>query len=906
MRMMTLTLKTNLSKITALVMIVVIFSLTLSGCVKTDNQAGNQKNIDAPNEPIKKVWTKDIGVGAIETKVFANNGFIYASNKLGTMFCIDEKSKEIVWKKEKYPDFTWLDFSEGKIFFGSSDFNFYCMDRKTGDIIWVYEANGGVFSKAAFMKEYVYFGTSGKTLYCLETKSGKLAWKFEAKAGIAARPVISGGHVVFGSQDGSLYCCNGLNGKLYWTKKLNEPITNDFAVIDKNIVVGSGTKLHCLDIKDGRSLWTKDLKSRLLNSVTIFNGYIFCQTYISLVCLEKDGETIWKTDIKGNNKFESFFDRETLIVDANGVIVINKSAVESYSLRNGKRFWRFKYSFYRGSYPTHCSDSLYMVSDSSGIECIGTLTGEALWSIKTNAGEQFWILGNGEILIDFQTTEYPSDNPEVSDSHIEHSLACFDQKGEQKLWSAKGFINVAVIDGRIFCQTDSKNILGINPETGLQEWLCKINKDINFWDLKLDGYLLCFASKMPENDNREEFSSSIILNCIDLITGKLIWFVKMPHLVDVYMLPINNDWHISNGNVFYSDTNGITCLDATSGKTLWVHEMPVQSYLHFSCVDNHLFVGSINDYDYSLEKEIPGSVICLDVLTGKLLWKTESGCDSEMLVAKSTVSFTSGKSYCCYDIGKGTLLWKKEYEVLDYLYVHSYVFDESIVIMHDNDEIMSFDLLTGSLNWSRDNSFGMYPYVYIYKDWAVFVGKKWKISLLNLHTGMVDYSEEIKTRFISNVCFLDGTFFVSTDDCMERYTIDFDNLKRTFPNITLQVDNPMLTIDGVGIDAGFEPVMFGDEVYVLPEMFELAFGFLVNNDEESAIISISDGKRKVSISSNSQATKSGSVVNEIELNTIIINGKVYAPLIKTCAFFAANVRYDKNTRVVEVAWPEDG
>ncbi len=66
---------------------------------------------------------------------------------------------------------------EGKIYFGSEDFNFYCLDLKRGKEIWRFKTSGQIWSPPALWKDSLLFGSWDCHLYCLNLK-GNEVWRF--------------------------------------------------------------------------------------------------------------------------------------------------------------------------------------------------------------------------------------------------------------------------------------------------------------------------------------------------------------------------------------------------------------------------------------------------------------------------------------------------------------------------------------------------------------------------------------------------------------------------------------------------------------------------------------------------------------------------------------------------------
>jgi outer membrane protein assembly factor BamB len=67
-------------------------------------------------------------------------------------------------------------------------------------------------SSPAFLNGKVYFGSSDGNFYALEAKTGLLQWKFETKGIIHASPAIAGNTIYIGSWDSYLYALDAESG----------------------------------------------------------------------------------------------------------------------------------------------------------------------------------------------------------------------------------------------------------------------------------------------------------------------------------------------------------------------------------------------------------------------------------------------------------------------------------------------------------------------------------------------------------------------------------------------------------------------------------------------------------------------------------------------------------------------
>lgn len=123
---------------------------------------------------------------------------------------------------------------------------------------------------------------------------------------------------------------------------------------------------------------------------------------------------------------------------------------------------------------------------------------------------------------------------------------------------------------------------------------------------------------------------------------------------------------ISNGRLYIGNNNGLLyCLDARTGKRYWSFQC--QSYVECTPAarDNRIVFGSFD-----------GNVYCLDAISGKLLWQFATGprlpgtkgyqdvtrgVDSSPVIVNGLAYFGSWDGHLyCLDVDSGKLVWKQQ------------------------------------------------------------------------------------------------------------------------------------------------------------------------------------------------------------------------------------------------------
>src|SRR5882672_9315012 len=69
--------------------------------------------------------------------------------------------------------------SNGLLFFGSGDGNFYAVDSQSGQERWRFKTGGAINSSPATADGAVYFSSRDGIFYALQAASGKELWRYE-------------------------------------------------------------------------------------------------------------------------------------------------------------------------------------------------------------------------------------------------------------------------------------------------------------------------------------------------------------------------------------------------------------------------------------------------------------------------------------------------------------------------------------------------------------------------------------------------------------------------------------------------------------------------------------------------------------------------------------------------------
>ena len=117
--------------------------------------------------------------------------------------CNDLQTGRLLWRKKFESNFirSGLTVSDGKVFAGCEDTNFYCLDAETGNTLWQLNGIAGGSHKPFVMNGVVYFTRT--LLYAVDTQTGQYLWKRECPEQTQSGSVYFFGRVT--GSDGKIY-----------------------------------------------------------------------------------------------------------------------------------------------------------------------------------------------------------------------------------------------------------------------------------------------------------------------------------------------------------------------------------------------------------------------------------------------------------------------------------------------------------------------------------------------------------------------------------------------------------------------------------------------------------------------------------------------------------------------------
>lgn len=207
---------------------------------------GNLYSFDLPER--KFSWLYHTEAGIASTPLVAD-GKIYFLSRDGFFYALEQATGKRLWRfatggegrfgavggyglpSEMGPVPDPWDFYlsspaiyNGKVYFGSTDKNFYALNAATGELAWSFTADEAIHSSPAVKNGKVFFGTWGTKLYALNAETGRELWHYQGGTdpqyfvmqGITAAPVADENNVYVGARDGFVYAVRQSDGVLAW------------------------------------------------------------------------------------------------------------------------------------------------------------------------------------------------------------------------------------------------------------------------------------------------------------------------------------------------------------------------------------------------------------------------------------------------------------------------------------------------------------------------------------------------------------------------------------------------------------------------------------------------------------------------------------------------------------------
>jgi outer membrane protein assembly factor BamB len=309
--------------------------------------------------------------------------------------------------------------SDGVVFIGSADRNFYAVDQKTGAEKWNFATEGPISSSATVANGLVYFLSYDGSCYALDAKTGALAWRFamqyekrfeakglhgqEPKAQtipdafdfFTSSPAVFKDRIYFGSGDANVYALDAHTGKLVWKFATKDVVHSSPSIANGTVYIGSfDSNLYALDAETGAEKWkfktgedpVKHNQVGFTSSAAAVDGFVYvgCRDGHLYALAANTGAKKWEFTCKPS------WVSSTPAVRDGSIYVGTGSSLQFVGLdaENGKE--RFTFPMKTGVFSSAAiaGDFVYVGNANGRLQVFDAKSGKLAWEFQTEASKK--------------------------------------------------------------------------------------------------------------------------------------------------------------------------------------------------------------------------------------------------------------------------------------------------------------------------------------------------------------------------------------------------------------------------------------------------------------------------------------------------------------------------------------
>jgi len=357
--------------------------------------------------------------------------------------------------------------SDGAVYFGSNDHNFYALDAASGHVRWKFTTKARIPSSPAVADGRVFFGAYDGNFYALEAVSGRVLWQFatQGERRFAARhlhgaepaaevvpdpfdaflssPVLADGLVFFGSGDGAVYALDAARGVLRWKFHTGNVVHASPAVAGGLLYVGSwDSYFYALDEHSGRERWRfKTGEDPLINNqVGIQSSAMVADGVVYFGCRDSH---LYALDARSGAKLWVFATDGAWVVSSPAVeagivyfATSDSAQLHAVDAKSGASLFELSFAHWPFfSSPALAGEELYIGSHAGKVLAIDLKARKVAWTFVTDGARQ-----NAAALTNADGT--PNYRAAVSDAFYDSLVI-----GVQRMLSVGAVLSSPVIAG---------------------------------------------------------------------------------------------------------------------------------------------------------------------------------------------------------------------------------------------------------------------------------------------------------------------------------------------------------------------------------------------------------------------------------------------------------------------------
>jgi eukaryotic-like serine/threonine-protein kinase len=525
-----------------------------------------------------------------------------------------------------------IQYGDGKVFPGSNLPHQMALNARNGTVIWDAQTKTAMLFAGSYADgKFFRGGTFDNTFYCFNAQTGAILWR--TNPGTQNGYWCSGSAAAYGmvyalNKDGYLYALDMTDGHIVWKYTVNMalyfpgyPVVADgkvYATVDEsaslNVTGEHGlSQFACLDAFSGSPVWTMPLEAHApKETVAIAYGNLYIipasikenqmDSYSSSDQVWALGSLPWsmyRHDATHSATGQSGPTNLTLtwMYNTTGAVVSSPSAADGmvyvgslsgfvYCLnaRSGSLLWNFQTGNRIESSPAVVNGAVYVVSDDGYLYCLNALNGSSIWTRYVGA----------DLAANFDSARLVRSSPTVVGDSV-----C-----------------VGSVDSNLYC---------LNAQTGNVTWTRKTGGVITSSPAVSGGAVYVIA---------QEPNSGVLYKLV-AGNGTVLWRLNLPYQqpsrgTDMLGSPTVAGSIVlvsANRQVFYG-------VDAVTGNVSWT----------YSDVDGGFIIGSPLYTEGKLFLTNGYSLVCLEALSGRQLWKVGMGASASILP-----TYAGGKLYVASD-----------------------------------------------------------------------------------------------------------------------------------------------------------------------------------------------------------------------------------------------------------------
>ena len=335
------------------------------------------------------------------------------------------------------------------------------------DLHWSFATEGSIASSPAVSDGVVYIGSEDGNFYALNATTGAELWHFPdpIDQAFTSSAAVADGVVYVPSEDGNLYAL--IKGEVLWIFLLGQADNSAVTVANGVVYVHSLGTLYALDASTHGALWTfsvDEQSSDAQATPAVANGTVYVGFNTCSTTCQFGGSVVALSASTGTELWSFSTGAEVLSpAVADGVVYFASLDGNFYALNasTGAKLWQRadpEEDFTFISAPAVANGLVYVGSTDGNVYALDAFTGEVLWSFPTIGGvyaapavangvvyvgsEYYNVYAldavTGDYLWSFTTGSFVESSPAVANGVVyvgsgDNNVYAFDQTGGQQI-----------------------------------------------------------------------------------------------------------------------------------------------------------------------------------------------------------------------------------------------------------------------------------------------------------------------------------------------------------------------------------------------------------------------------------------------------------------------------------------